>query len=232
MRELQQRFAKAITAPLGTEHSDAGEYICASPTLQPSERLQIYNEQYWWRLFGALADALPTVVRLFGKEDFDQEIAQPFLLRHPPSHWSLYPIADGILEWMEGQEEVVLDCARLDLLIYSTFFCPVFPPSVKEQFQLQPHVRLYESDCDYLTFREELLAQSADYWLDNDFPELKKEKTYGVIFRNVSPDWAKVDADLFALLKRFEKPTALEEVVEDERVGEWFRFIGERKILM
>lgn len=63
---------------------EACDFIRPSPTLRPAQRIQIYNQQYWWRLLSSMHETFPLVTRLFGYHDFNKIIAIPYLVKFPP----------------------------------------------------------------------------------------------------------------------------------------------------
>ena len=62
---------------------------CPGPHLTAQQRIGLYNQQYWFRLFTIMQEQYPTVTRLFGFGSYNREIAEPFLLRFPPNHWAI-----------------------------------------------------------------------------------------------------------------------------------------------
>src|SRR4051794_31429096 len=88
-KELQW-FASILARPIDQENQmnpispsglsmelEAAQHIAPSPTLRPSQRIQIYNQQYWWRLINVLHESNPMLVRLMGYLDFNRNIAIP-----------------------------------------------------------------------------------------------------------------------------------------------------------
>src|SRR4051812_44875922 len=99
LKRMQEWFASIITRPVDEEsrinplspegvpmEQEACRYITPSATLLPAQRIQIYNQQYWWRLLSIMHELYPLVTRLFGHRDFNQTIAIPYLVKYPPSH--------------------------------------------------------------------------------------------------------------------------------------------------
>ena len=111
---------------------EAAEHILPSPTLRPSERIQIYNQQYWWRLLNAMHDLFPLVTRLFGHSDFNQSIGFPYLSKYPPRHWSLHLLGERLEQWVTedysaGDKELVLHACSVDWAFNHSFFAPAYP---------------------------------------------------------------------------------------------------------
>lgn len=234
--ELQKWFADIITARMNRDDTiqaktkngnsmmqEAAKYITASATLEPHERLEIYNQSYWWRLLEVLQDVYPLVVRLFGVDDFRQELAIPYLLDHPSTHWDLNALGSTFTLWIEknyhaNDKMLVLNSAKIDWACQESFSAPLKKPlnitemSPQEQesllespIALQPHICLFALPYNLLLYREEFLKQPIEYWLQNDFPKLHKKITpyFFAIFRNLQHkvEWKELSEGEFLLLQ-------------------------------
>lgn len=207
--EVQKWFGAVISTPLEkgdlispispSGHSiieEANAFILPSEGLEPFERIQIYNQQYWWRLLTILQDAFPCVVRLFGYHDFNDLIAVPYLARYPADDWSLNTLGSKLVPWIEefyNQEDkpLVLDAARLDFSYQLIFFQPDYPrlDATSEAFSvkplyMQPSSYLINFSYDMVEFRKNLLKNEPEHWIENPFPELNKEPTFNLIYRS------------------------------------------------
>lgn len=186
----------AKTSPSGNSISEEAEvFILPGPTLKPFQRVELYNQQYWWRLLTILQEAFPALVRLFGYDDFDRLIAVPFLTRYRPDDWSLSTLGRFLPKWIEehytaDDKPLVYDTCLVDLTFQSLFFKKQHPPlkaddedlSVKPLY-MQPSCALLKFPYDIIAFRKNLLKESVEYWLDHPFPELTKTETFVMFFR-------------------------------------------------
>ena len=215
---------------------EACDYIRPSPTLRPAQRIQIYNQQYWWRLLSSLHESFPVTTRLFGYHDFNRMIAIPYLVKYCPHSWSLNDLGDRLEQWVEEEYEaedksLVMDAVNLDWAFNKTFWAahkePILmsnlpvegdPTSLLgEKIYLQPHVQLFEFDYDLFTFRNEFLKQEPEYWIDHDFPKLKKDKKYFMIlFRTSVNDlqWLEAMPAEYALLKLFQEGCTIDDACQ------------------
>lgn len=248
MKETQEWFASIITRPLmedgkinpiapsGTVIAkEATRYIIPSPTLRPHQCMQIYNQQYWWRLLNTMQTNFPLVLRLFGHYAFNESIAIPYLVKYPPGHWSLTYLGEHLLEWVEKDyhqpdKRLVYHAAYLDGVYSASFLSQQFPLldfNVLSQndpeallmmpFCLQPHIHLAEFEYDLPTFREVLMKEEPEHWLDNEFPPLPKDKTYHfVIFRNSNQNvaWKEIALEESLLLQQFKKGLSIHSACE------------------
>lgn len=249
LKNTQKWFASIITRPIDEDskmnpvspsgmpmEKEAWTYIAPSPTLQPAQRIQLYNQQYWWRLLSTLQENCPLVVRLFGFHDFNVTIATPYLDAYPSTHWSLNSLGRLLPKWIEesyhaSDKTLVLNAARLDDAYAYSFTVKQLPPLDMDKLPvkgdisslldrtiyLQPHIHLFTFDRDLLNFRYEFLKQEPDYWVDNDFPTMEKGKEFFfVIYRNHENNvaWTTVGPAEYALLSQFKNGTSIEKACE------------------
>lgn len=209
--KVQKWFASIITRPIDIDSQmasvspsgrpmseEAAEFIAPGIKLPSDKRIQIYNQQYWWRLFSNLHKIFPTVTRLFGYNGFNHLIAIPYLTKYPPRHWSLALLGNKLMQWIdedyhEDDKLLLFLTAELDLAYHQIFFSPApvslpfSPDLLTKKGSLQPHLYLFEFPFDLFSFRTAFLKESVPYWLDNEFPPLPQERTYFfVLYRSQS----------------------------------------------
>ncbi len=211
---------------------EAADHIAPSPTLRPAQRIQIYNQQYWWRLLNTLHDSFPMLTRLFGYYDFNKTIGIPYLVKNPPHHWSLNLLGDHLLQWLEGcyhakDKKLVCNAAHLDWAFSHSFVAGQRPPITVEQLSnaeereqilsqtiyLQPHIHLFQMEHHLFNFRNEFLKENPEYWLTNDFPKLERDKTYlFILYRNAKKDisWKEISLGEYHLLSFFKQGATIE----------------------
>ncbi|WP_068471318.1 DNA-binding domain-containing protein [Candidatus Protochlamydia phocaeensis] len=245
LKSSQEWFASVITYPLAENDlinptapsgsliaEEAARYILPSPTLPPHQRMQIYNQQYWWRLLNTLHANFPLVTRLFGYNAFNEEIGVPYLHRYPPHHWSLTLLGDRLPLWIEQYYRapdlpLVQNASKLDWAFTLSFIAPHYSPLdlnsliqgdpsslLSYTFYLQPHIHLFKWDYDLLAFREEFLKKEVDYWTENRFPKLLKRKAYCfALFRTLKNNlaWREITPGEYLLLELFQKGAKIEE---------------------
>lgn len=243
LQETQEWFAKTITNKMGKNNTiqrynphgvliaeDAARYIVPSPKLRPHQRMQIYNQQYWWRLLNNLHANFPLVARLFGTNAFNEKIGIPYLLTYPPNHWSLNVLGENMAKWIsefykDRDKSLVLNAANLDWAFMYSFVAPRHPaPNLSEMAKenpesllsmtlyLQPDVTLFSWEYDLFTFRSNFLKQGIDYWVDHRFPALPKGKRfYFTLYRNVNNNmaWREIKKEEFILLEKFKSGTTI-----------------------
>lgn len=244
LKEVQEWFASIITRPIddcsqmnplspsGIPMSiEAQQYIVPSPTLTPDKRIQIYNQQYWWRLLTILHENYPLTTRLFGYRDFNRLIAVPFLERYPPNHWSLNYLGDSLPRWLREEycgenKELVREAVDVDWAYIKGFFTGELSTDytaedeealLTRSLTLQPHISLCRLTHRLLPFRDLLLEHEPEHWEEADFPPLDRGGSYFyIIYRNryYNLEWQEIDEPQYMLLSLFENGRSIAEVCE------------------
>ncbi len=204
--ELQHWFTNCITHPLGStkrsSRNKARTYILPSSTLNPEQRVTIYQQQYWWRLLRILQNTYPALSRLFGTAVFNETIAIPYLLKYPSKTWDLNLLGRDLPKWVskeyhEDDKTLILSMAEIDRAFEESFLAATLPPLQKtlaaedasklltQKIVFQPHVKIFQLPFHLFHLREQLLQESIEYWEAHPFPNLAQEKTYHfILYRN------------------------------------------------
>lgn len=245
LKKTQQWFGSIIGRPVDENSlmnpispsghpmdQEAANFISPSPTLRPAQRIQLYNQQYWWRLLNTFHDMFPLLLRLFGYHDFNKTIGIPYLVKYPPRHWSLSLLGDRLVQWIEEDyhaedKNLILNTAKVDWAFNHSFIAPALKPItsddlpangdlsflLKKKLYLQPHVHLFEMDYDLFQFRVEFLKHPPDYWIENDFPKLEhSQPRYFYLSRTQDNNmtWNEISPGEYHLLRLFQKGTSIE----------------------
>lgn len=200
LKELQTWFAGVITQPVDNKNrispvapngrsieEEAARFIKPSAALKPEQRIQIYNQQYWWRLLNVMHSTYTMATRMLGRKKFNEKIAVPYIEAYPSEHYSVSHIGDRLLQWMEKQyngpdKQILRDSIAIDDAMHNAFFKPAYPSltegnSPEEAIRipaiLQPYVTLFKMDYDLFNFRSEIHAKDPDYWSTHHFPNLE-----------------------------------------------------------
>jgi len=189
------------------------------PKLTAVQRIGIHNQQYWFRFYVLLQQSFPTLTRLFGYEGFNRLIAEPYLLRIPPRHWSLSLLGRKLPQWVADEysdedKPLIYQAALLDEAYERLFLARKmprlvpkdFPEALEEVLYLQPYIACFEFSGNFFAFRKALLEKDPHYWEENDFPKIDGGKRYYVLYLsgNGLID-REVTQNAFELLKAFEK---------------------------
>lgn len=252
LKKTQQWFGSIISRPIDSNSrmnplSPSGQpmmeeatlFISPGPILRSDQRIELYNQQYWWRLLSTMQEAFPFATRLFGYHDFNQLLAVPYLTKYPPRHWSLNLLGDRFPQWVQEEYQatdkaLIYQTALIDWA-YGASFCaeqrlalnldnlpiPGDISSVTDKtLYLQPHIHLFKLNSDLFSVRDEFLKHDPDYWVENDFPPVKHlppdQKAYFVLFRNVNNHTAtkSITRTEYEILKLFEKGISIDHVCD------------------
>lgn len=249
LKREQQWFGLIIGRPIDADsrmdpisptgclmEEEAAEHIVPSPTLRPAQRIQIYNQQYWWRLLNTLHESFPLLTRLFGYFEFNQVIGIPYLTKYPPRHWSLGLLGDRLPQWCREDYDapdkgLVSHAAELDWAFSSSFTSNAGVPLTQSEvatpddaavlldktLYTQPYIHLFAWDYDLFKYREDFLKQDCGYWINNDFPVLEHSRAYYFIlyrdWRN-HISWKEITEGEYVILRHFQKGASINSICE------------------
>lgn len=170
--ELQRRVAAAVMHPLTQQetmprrrrdgisnHAEAEAFIKPNDRLSSFERLEIYNRQYWFRLYSSLEEDFPGVRAIIGRKKFDG-LTRAYLTDCPSHSFSLRNLGSQMETWLlahpayiEPRKDLALDMAQLEWAHIEVFDSASEPlldaddlAAINEnsQLRLQPYLRLLE----------------------------------------------------------------------------------------
>ncbi len=127
LEELQRAITGALMKPLTADEgmqsantTVAERFIKPNDRLTAFERLQIYNQQYWWRLLGAFGDDFSGLRAILGEEKFDR-LATAYLEKHGSTSWTLRNLGSKLTAFLEANPKLThprtalaLDVARVE----------------------------------------------------------------------------------------------------------------------
>jgi len=209
LKEIQEWFGSAITTPLDSKgnlkkgmgiEKKAIQYLAPSPTLKPHQRIEIYNQQYYWRLYNILHETFPIITRILGPREFNNTLASPYLHAYVPNTWCINYCGNQFPEYLEKayrkkDRELFLQAAKLDLAYNLCYFAEeregidsdalkTSPETVLNTvLQLRPSTYLFAFSFDLLDFRNALLKEPINGWLGKKLPPLLKKETFVLVHR-------------------------------------------------
>ncbi|HYK34564.1 putative DNA-binding domain-containing protein [Alloacidobacterium sp.] len=133
LQEIQRRVAAAIMHPLtrqetmphrrkdGTSNnSEAEALIKPNDRLTSFERLEIYNRQYWFRLYSCFEEDFPGLMAVIGRKKFDA-LMRTYLTDFPSRSFTLRNLGSQLENWLlthreyvEPRAELALDMVRIE----------------------------------------------------------------------------------------------------------------------
>lgn len=145
----------------GTPTAQVAEsFIKPNDRLTAFERLEIYNQQYWWRLLGCFSDDFPGLRAVIGERKFDR-LAIAYLEAHGSTSWSLRDLGQHVPQFLVDHPELTaprtalaIEVARVEwakILAFDSESLPVIDaqriahrdPS-KVRLKLQPYLSLLD----------------------------------------------------------------------------------------
>ena len=131
--EIQRRMAAAVMHPLtrgetmprrrrdgSSNVSEADAIIRPNDRLTSFERLEIYNRQYWFRLYSSFEEDFPGLHAILGRAKFDA-LMRAYLTDCPSESFSLRNLGSRLETWLDEHPEhlgphptLALDMVRLE----------------------------------------------------------------------------------------------------------------------
>ncbi len=138
----------------------AGQFIKPNDRLDSFDRLQIYNQQFWWRLLGNFAEDFRGLRAVLGERQFDK-LAVAYLDHCGSKSWTLRNLGSRLEEFLRAHPELTaprtllaLDMVRVEwarTLAFDEAEKPPLPPEkVRDippgllRLGLQPYLVLLE----------------------------------------------------------------------------------------
>lgn len=129
LRSFQRMMAAAVIRPLDRNDNlqskwidgrpmdkVAAEFIKPNDRLTSFERLQLYNQMYWFRLFDAIRDDCPGLLATLGEKAFGR-LAQAYLARCPSRSFTLRNLCSRLVEFIRENPRLTAPHTALALEI-------------------------------------------------------------------------------------------------------------------
>lgn len=187
LAKLQRRMAAAVMQPLTREEQmrrrdqagrsnvdEAAEFIKPNDRLTSFERLEIYNRQYWFRLFASFEEDFPGVQAIVGKKRFDA-LMRAYLEACPSTSFSLRNLGSRLIEWLsenpgyaEPHTEATLEMAALEWAHIEAFDGAAWT-------RLTPEMLLGVGEVSRITLQPYLRLVRAHYAVDDALIAVRSE---------------------------------------------------------
>ncbi|HEX3438402.1 MAG TPA: putative DNA-binding domain-containing protein [Pseudacidobacterium sp.] len=170
--DLQRRVAAAIMHPLTQQESmprrrrdgasniaEAEAFIKPNDRLSSFERLEIYNRQYWFRLYSSFEEDFPGLAAIIGRKKFDR-LMRDYLTECPSRSFTLRNLGSQLESWLlahpeyaEPRAALAVDMVRIEWAHIEAFDSPTESlPDARDLgaldensiLRLQPYLRLIE----------------------------------------------------------------------------------------
>jgi hypothetical protein len=135
-------------------------FIKPNERLTSFERLEIYNQQYWWRLLGVFQEDFHGLRSVLGIRKFDR-LAIAYLQAHGSTTWSLRDLGQYLVNFLESHPDLTqpktalaLDMARVEWAKVIAFDGPALPMLDPQRIARTPPERLKLRLQPFITFLE------------------------------------------------------------------------------
>ena len=143
-----------------TSRDGAARIIKRNDRLESFERLQIYNQQYWWRLLGSFADDFRGLRAVLGERKFDR-LAVAYLDSRGSTSWNMRDVGQHLSAFLDERPDLTAphtalahEMVRVEWARVEAFDGPARDPVDPQKiagrapdrlrFRLQPYVTLLE----------------------------------------------------------------------------------------
>lgn len=170
--DLQRKMIIAVTRPLTASYemrdktedgrpmsAEAESFIKPNKRSNSFERLEIYNQQYWFRVTAALREDFPGLATILGEDKFEA-LSIAYLIANPSSSYTLRDLGLRFELWLGANPNwagpnpaLALDVVRLEWAYVEAFDGRQEPAltlsdlsvlGADSHLALQPHIRLLE----------------------------------------------------------------------------------------
>lgn len=147
LREDQELFWRVMTWPTGVDafltQADPATKAAFERTFRSSsnfdrtERMGVYAEAYFWRLFEVLRDGYPALAFAMGEVDF-RNLITDYVLECPPEAPALRKLGDRLVDFVDAHRTSegrpwLVEVARLDYWRYALLDSPNHPVVTRSQ---------------------------------------------------------------------------------------------------
>jgi len=181
---LQRGFGSAISTPF--EFTETGYRTCTESypgwlgkAIEPrpdkqmtgADRLAVYNQQYWFRLFSTMQKELPLLCHLMGSGDLNK-LSSAYLSRYPPETHDLRDITRNLEGFLAEDTayglEILRQAARLDRIHVLAFDAPIHDALAPEEMDesilsspltFQPCFHLFSEDWNLVEIRRRVAGR-------------------------------------------------------------------------
>ena len=211
-------------------------------SLQPVDRLEIYNKQYWYRVLDSMLEDFPGLNAILGNEKFDV-LVTAYLVANPSTTYSLRDLGDKLAAFINERPELTgadqslahqmcsFEWAAIEAFDRKRY--PTIPPNSLSSgnpeslvLVLQPYVSLLETDYALDDFAIKVDKTSAQHGVstaqavrcheDSEAMRPKRKHLYLAIHRLQNHVYYKrIDQEQFQLLNAIKAGMTIGEACND-----------------
>jgi hypothetical protein len=180
-------MAKAIMRPLiddsinhewvdgSTMSSFASTFIKPSEQMTSLQRLEVYNQQYWYRLLDSLRDDFPGLLSVLGDERFT-ELLVAYLTKYPSRHFNLRNLGDRLETFVKEDNDLFKKQDKkliLDVISFEWSEIQAFDAEKRPDLDLEKYSSLARTDPK-LELQPYVFILSLDYAVDEFLLQRRK----------------------------------------------------------
>jgi hypothetical protein len=182
---LQTLLCKAIAAAPGARSGSGIEIlpdiICSDERLSAFERITIYADAYFYRLFDCLKEDFPATAAVVGEAEF-QELVRLYLTQFPPTEPSIFYAGRYLADFLEGHQlgerrPFLAELARLERTILEVFHerdataldashLGNITPADWPMLRLRTHPTLRILDCEWRVNDVRRAVENETQWIE------------------------------------------------------------------
>jgi hypothetical protein len=161
---LQRAIAGTLMRPMApgecmqaASAKTAARFVKPNDRLTAFERLQIYNQQYWWRILGSFREDFRGLRAVLGERKFER-LAVAYIEACGSTSWSLRDLGQHLETFLRAHPDLTaphtplaLDVARVEWARVVAFDGPELPPIDPAKLQRRAPERLRFRLQPYLT---------------------------------------------------------------------------------
>ncbi len=144
LADIQRAMAAAIMRPLtpgeGMQRDNsevAARIIKPNDRLDSFQRLQIYNQQYWWRLLGNFGEDFHGLRAVVGQRKFDL-LATAYIQSCPSMSWSLRDLGEKLEGFLAAHPQLIAPHEKLALEMVRVEWARIVAFDGEERPRLDP----------------------------------------------------------------------------------------------
>lgn len=168
--------------------------VLPSKTLSPVERISIYRRMFFLRMTESMAIDYPGVKKFLGEEIFDRLVAEEYVKKHPSHSYTLNHLGRYFPQFIQEsklpKKEFLYDLARLELSITNNMDAEETSLVTAEMISSVPIERWSNvtlipiAALELMSFDHNVCEYLDAVNDDSPLPEIKKLKTFCVVYRN------------------------------------------------
>lgn len=232
LEDLEHWFQGEIVRPhegrtrsIEERHAAAELHVKPSRHLAPGERVDVYVDMYFARLFEVLSEEYAAVRAIAGPVEFER-LVRAYLREHPSRHWSLNGLGRALPAFLSGKfrtpkKALLYDLAKLECAMAQVFDAPrsnVLVPAdmariAPESFASARVTCVSALELASFDHRANAIVRAVRQ--DEPMPSLARSRSFTVVWRKEWVVWRMdVSESMFAVLSELKQGRTIGQALE------------------